>query len=61
MSKKARKGRFVIIDIRNMDFQKDQNGNIKVFDTYQEACVTAGIYEHENSWVMMLMYNHIEQ
>jgi hypothetical protein len=54
-------GKFVIIDLRNMDFMKDINGNIKTYDTEEDACVVCGMYEFENVWVMELKYNHIEK
>jgi hypothetical protein len=54
------KGQFVIIDLRNMDFMKDENGKIVFYDSYDDACDTCGIYEFENAWVMELKYNHIE-
>ena len=54
------KGQFVIIDLRNMDFMKDQEDKIVYYDTLEEACITCGMYEFENAWVMQLMYNHIE-
>jgi hypothetical protein len=43
-----------------MDFMKDVDGNIKYYDTEDEACLICGIYEFENVWVMKLIYNHIE-
>jgi hypothetical protein len=54
-------GKFVIIDLRNMDIMKDINGNIKTYDTEEDACVICGIYEFKNVWVMELKYNHIEK
>ena len=54
------KGQFVIIDLRNMDFMKNEEGKIKYYDTFEDACLTCGMYEFENAWVMQLMYNHIE-
>lgn len=53
--------KYIIIDLRNMDFMKDLNGNLKVFDTEEEARETCGMYEFENAWVMKLLYNHIVQ
>ena len=53
--------KYVIIDLRNMDFMKDKNGDIMYFDTEKDACLTCGIYEFENAWVMKLIYNHTEQ
>jgi hypothetical protein len=55
------KDQYVIIDLRNMDFFKDKEGNIIYFNTEEDACTTAGIYEFENAWVMKLIYNHIEK
>jgi len=53
-------GKYVIIDLRNMDFMKDKEGVIKYYDTRQEAAETCGMYEFEDAWVMKLIYNHIE-
>jgi hypothetical protein len=55
------KDKYVIIDLRNMDYFKDLENNLKYFDTEEDACLTAGIYEVEDAWVMKLIYNHIEQ
>ena len=54
------KGKYVIIDLRNMDFMKNEKGEINYYDTLEEAGETCGMYEFENVWVMKLMYNHIE-
>ena len=54
-------GKYIIIDLRNMDYFKDLEGNLKYFDTEEDANLTAGIYEVENAWVMKLIYNHIER
>jgi len=55
------KGQFVIIDLRNMDFMKDEDDEINYYDTMDEACSVCGMYEFSNAWVMQLMYNHIEK
>jgi hypothetical protein len=55
------KGQYVIIDLRNMDFMKNEEGKINFYDTMDDACLTCGMYEMENVWVMKLMFNHIEQ
>jgi len=52
--------KYVIIDIRNMDYMKDEDSKIIYYDTEDEACLTCGMYEFENAWVMKLIYNHIE-
>ena len=54
------KGQYVIIDLRDMDFMKDEEGKINFYDTRQEAAETCGMYEFKNAWVMELIYNHIE-
>lgn len=55
------KGKYVIIDIRNMDFMKDKDNKINYYNTKDEACDICGIHEFENAWVMKLIYNHIEE
>ena len=54
------KGQYVIIDLRDMDFMKDEEGKINFYDTRQAAAETCGMYEFKNAWVMELIYNHIE-
>ena len=54
------KNQYVIIDLRNMDFMKNEDGNIIYYNTEEEACDVCGIEEVENMWVMKLIYNHIE-
>ena len=54
------KGQFVIIDLRNMDFMKNKEGQINYYNTEEEARCECGIYEVENAWVMQLVYNHID-
>ena len=53
-------GKYVIIDLRTMDFMKDEHGTIKYYDTEEQAGLACGIHELENAWVMQLVYNHIE-
>jgi hypothetical protein len=55
-----KKDKYVIIDLRNMDFMKDEEGKIVYYDTDVEAADVCGIYEFENAWVCKLIYNHIE-
>lgn len=57
----TQKHKYVIIDLRNMDYMKDEDGNINYYDTEDEANTVCGMYEFEDaSWVMRLMYNHKE-
>ena len=54
-------GKYVIIDLRTMDFMKNEYGTIKYYDTEEDAGLICGIQEFENAWVMQLVYNHIEK
>ena len=54
-------GKYVIIDLRTMDFMKDETGTIKYYDTEEQAGLACGIHELENAWVMQLLFNHIEK
>lgn len=54
------KGQYVIIDLRNMSFMKNDEGEIIYYDTEEMACEVCGIYEFQNAWVMKLIYNHME-
>lgn len=55
------KGKYVIIDLRNMDYMKDEEGKIIYYDTFEEAGVVCGMYEFENAWICKLEFNHIEE
>ena len=57
---KSLEGKYVIIDLRNMDFMKNEEGKINYYDTEDEAYIVCGMYEFENAWVMKLIYHHIE-
>ena len=58
---KLMKGQFIIIDIRTMDFMKNEEGRMNFYDTLDDALLVCGMYEFENAWVMQLIYNHIEE
>jgi len=47
-------GQFVVIDLRNMDFMKDENGKIIYYDKEEEACNICGMYEFENAWITLM-------
>ena len=51
---------YIIVDIISKEFFKDANGNVKIFDDYDDALLHCGIYEFENAWVCELLHNHIE-
>jgi len=52
--------KYIIVDIISKEFFKDPDGNVKIFEDYDNALLTCGIYELENAWVCQLTYNHIE-
>ena len=54
------KDKYVIIDLRNMDYMKNEEGKINYYDTLEDACLTCGMYEFEDAWVCKLIFNHIE-
>ena len=53
--------KYVIIDLRTMDYMKDENKNIIFYDTEEEAYITCGFYEFEDVWVCQLVFHHIEK
>ena len=53
--------KYIIIDLINKKFFLDANGNVKIFEDYDNALSHCGIYELENAWVCELKHNHIEQ
>jgi hypothetical protein len=62
MENKEVVGKFIIIkDLLFSDFMKDEDGNIRVFDTMLEAAETCGMYEFPNVLVCKIEYNHIEK
>jgi len=54
------KDKYVIIDLRNMDYMKNEDGKINYYDTEQEAVLVCGMYEFEDAWICKLIFNHIE-
>jgi len=56
-----KKEKYVIIDFRTMDYMKDTDGKISVYDTFEDAANECGIYEFENVWICKLIFNHIEK
>jgi hypothetical protein len=56
-----KEGQYVIIDLRNMGYMKDKDGNIIYYNTEEEARNICGLYEFVDAWVMKLIYNHKEE
>lgn len=53
------KGKFIIVDIRNMEHFKDENGELKLFDSKEAASFASIFYEMPNVWVLELKENYI--
>jgi hypothetical protein len=53
--------KYIIVDIISKEFFKDVDGNVKIFEDYDNALLHCGIYEFENAWVCELKHNHIEE
>jgi hypothetical protein len=53
--------KYVIIDIRTMDFMKDDDGKIVFYDDENEACRVCGMYEFEDVWVMKLVHHYVDE
>lgn len=51
---------FIIKDLSFSDFMINEEGNVKLYDTYQEAGVACGMYEFEDAIVCQVVFNHIE-
>ena len=51
---------YIIVDLISKEFFKDTQGNVKIFNDYDDALLHCGIYEFENAWVCELKHNHIE-
>ena len=52
--------RYIIVDVINQQFFKDVDGNVKIFQHYDDAVIHCSIYELDNTWICHLMYNYIE-
>ena len=44
-----------------MDYMKDEEGNIRYYDSAGEAAAICGMYEFEDAWICKLIYNHKEK
>ena len=54
-------GKYVIVkDLNFSDFMKDKQGNIKIYNTLNDACVACGMYEFENVLILKVEFNHVE-
>lgn len=54
-------GKFIIVnDLTFTDFMKDEDDNLIVYDTMDEALETCGMYEFEDAIVLEVKYNHLD-
>ena len=44
-----------------IDYMKDENGDIKIYDSFNDAELDCGMYELDNVWICKLVYNYIER
>ena len=54
-------GKYIVIDLNSWEYWKDLDGNLKVFETEEDARVHCGVYEPENVWICKLVYNYIDE
>ena len=52
---------FIIRDISFSNFMKNEEGNIDLYDTFEEAALVCGMYEFPNVLICKVEYNHIER
>lgn len=54
-------GKFIIVrDVMFSDYMKDIEGNINIYDTYEDAMVTCGMYEFDDVLVLEIKRNYKE-
>ena len=55
-------GKFIIVkDLQFSDFMKDNEGKIKIYDSFEDANVTCGIYEFDDVLILEVKYNYKEK
>lgn len=55
------KGKFIIVDLRSMDYMKNKEGEFIYYDTEEQASEVCGMYEFEDAWILELKHNHKEK
>ena len=54
-------GKFIIMkDLEFTDFMKDEKGQIKLYDTFQETGDICGMYEFEDVLICEIKHSHQE-
>ena len=59
MSKEI-KNKYIIIELNTMDYMKDKEGNLKFYDSIEDAYDICGMYEFEDVWICKALHNHKE-
>jgi len=54
------KDKYIILDLRTMEYMKNEKGSLRIYDSLDEASIVCGMYELENVWILKLIHNHIE-
>lgn len=61
MDNKNAVGKYIIVkDLKFTDFMKDDDGNIAMYDSMEDASLVCGMYEFPNVLILKVEYNHIE-
>lgn len=55
-------GKFIIVeDLKFTDYMKDNDGNIKLYNTLDDAALTCGMYEFPDALILEVKFNHVEK
>lgn len=51
---------YIIADLKNMQFMKNEVGDLSYYETEEDTLLVCGIYELQDVWVLKLIHNHKE-
>lgn len=55
-------GKFIIIkDLKFTDFMKNDKGEINLYDSYDDAMLTCGMYEFPDVLIVEVKANYVEE
>ena len=52
--------KYIIIDLRTMDYMKNSEGKIIYYNSYDDAYQSCWVNEPDNVWICKLIHNYIE-
>lgn len=55
------KDKYIIIDLKSHRPFIDENWEVKIFDTIEDARIHCGMYELDKAWVCKLEWQHEEK